>query len=178
MRALMRRLGNDSELAARALESLNSRDEVESFLPLSKRLGTLKSLGHVPLAQAAQRLLGLARAHSEQQIEGLRAHEWLTMQAGNTGPEGRAVLAHGLTVETDARRRMDLLAAASAARAAAICGSRRTSGDGPSGRFDDFSSFLPRASHSRRATAASSTSCARRNLAPATCETTFNFDSS
>ena len=116
MSALMRRLASDPVVAQRTFERLKSRNELESFLPLAKRGGTLKSLGQIPTAEAARFLLDLAAAHPDERIQGLSAHEWLTIQAANTGAAGRAVLAEEFLACSDPLLRMNLLWAASAAR--------------------------------------------------------------
>jgi hypothetical protein len=114
--ALLQRMPEDAELARRVLAALLARDELESFLPLEKRLVTLKAIGQVPLAEAAGHLLGLARKHSDETIDRLRAHEWLMIQAANTGDAGRAFLRGELAAERDPARRLDLLWASSASR--------------------------------------------------------------
>ena len=116
MAALLRRLPDDLALAERTLDRLLERNALEEFLPLEQRTGTLKSIGQVPSARAARFLRDLGLAHPEGDIEGLPAHEWLMIQAANSGDAGRALLLGELATEADPRRRLDLLWAGSAAR--------------------------------------------------------------
>jgi hypothetical protein len=116
MSALLRHLPEDPALAERALDRLLELDALEEFLPLQQRASTLKSIGQVPSARAARFLRDLARAHLADEVEGLPAHEWLMIQAANTGDAGRSLLLGELATETDPRRRLDLLWSGSAAR--------------------------------------------------------------
>jgi hypothetical protein len=116
MTALFRRLPSDPDTAARAFEALRQRDQLEDFLPLRQRTATLKSLGEVPTAAAAELLIKRAREHPAERVEGLPAHQWMTIHAANTGPAGRAWLLGELAHERDPARRLDLLWAGTGAR--------------------------------------------------------------
>ncbi|MEM7309751.1 MAG: hypothetical protein AAF682_23955 [Planctomycetota bacterium] len=116
MSALLRRLSVDPALTERTLTRLLERDELESFLPLADRAATLKSVGQIPSGEAVRFLRGLAAGHADEIVERLRAHEWLMIQASNTGDAGRVVLLEELAGETDPARRLDLLWAVSASR--------------------------------------------------------------
>ncbi|MCZ6597904.1 MAG: hypothetical protein O7B99_09720 [Planctomycetota bacterium] len=116
MLALRTRVGADPELARRALERLLERNALEELLPLRNRLATLKAIGQLPLTEAARLLRELGLRYADETLEGLRAHEWLMIQAANTGDEGRAFLLGELAQEADPLRRLDLLWAASANR--------------------------------------------------------------
>jgi HEAT repeat protein len=94
------------ERALARLEELLAEREAE---PLAgRRLRLLQTLALVPDARSAERLLGLARS-SDTTIEGLRAHEWLLIQASNSGPAGRTRLHAALFEESDPIRRLDLI---------------------------------------------------------------------
>jgi hypothetical protein len=108
----------DPELARRGLERLMTRHEREALRPIQERRATLKAIGLVPLADAARFLCAQALAAEGQEIETLRAHEWLMIQAANTMPAGRAELEARLDAERDPARRIDLLWALSAERSA------------------------------------------------------------
>ncbi len=116
MTALARRLPSDAELAERTYRRLLERDELEAFLPLNERAGTLKSIGQVPTPAAAEFLRALALEHDGELLEGLPVHRWAMIQAANTGDPGRGWLADQLADEEDPLRRLDLLWAISAAR--------------------------------------------------------------
>lgn len=98
-------------LSERAFELLMERHALEEHRPLQERTATYKAVGLVQLPEAAAFLRGIALASERERIEGLRAHEWLMIQASNTGPEGRAWLWSELERETDPSRRIDLLGA-------------------------------------------------------------------
>jgi hypothetical protein len=94
------------ERALARLEELLAERESE---PLAgRRLRLLQTLALVPDARAAERLLALARTSSGT-IEGLRAHEWLMIQASNSGSAGRTRLYAALFEEPDPIRRLDLI---------------------------------------------------------------------
>jgi len=116
MSALFRRMPDDPATARRVFETLAARDELEDFLPLSERLATLKSLGQVPTAEAAQLLRRRALEHVDERVESLRAHEWMMIHAANTGDAGRTWLIGELANEADPVRRIDLLWAGTGAR--------------------------------------------------------------
>jgi hypothetical protein len=101
-----------ADLARRAFERLVARDAAESHLPVASRQPLYQAIGVLPLADAARwlRERGLAL---DEPLGGLRAHRWMTMQASNGGPAGRAWLAAELAGERDPLRRIDLLWAVS-----------------------------------------------------------------
>ena len=81
-------------------------------LPIS----TYKAIGLLPLRAAAAFLRRVGIGAGGEKIESLRAHEWLMIQASNTGPEGRAFLREELASEDDPLRRLDLIDAIGSAR--------------------------------------------------------------
>ena len=111
MRALRTRLQSDPELAARTLEVLLERNHREEHRPLEERLATFKGIGLVPSRDAAAFLRDLGLRHEGVLLQGLRAHEWAMIQAGNTGAPGRSYLLEVLDAEQDAARRLDLIVA-------------------------------------------------------------------
>ncbi|HED64217.1 MAG TPA: HEAT repeat domain-containing protein, partial [Planctomycetes bacterium] len=101
----------DPALSERAYAALLDRNRLEEHRPLIERGATFKAMGIVQLQKAARFLRDMALANLEERIEGLRAHEWLMIQASNTGPAGRIWLWEQLEVETDPLRRIDLISA-------------------------------------------------------------------
>ena len=116
MRALRPRLLDDPELAARTFEVLLERNHRESHRPLAERLATFKGIGLVPSREAATFLRDLGLAHDGELLQGLRAHEWAMIQAGNTGLAGRGYLLEVLEDEQDPARRLDLIVAVAGER--------------------------------------------------------------
>lgn len=114
--ALREPMAKSSALAERTLAVLLAREAGEGHRPLSERAAVYKAIGIVPLRAAAEHLRGLGLANDGESIEGLRAHEWLIIQAANTGAAGRAFLREELALERDSARRIDLLWAIGAAR--------------------------------------------------------------
>ncbi len=113
--ALDHAMSEDLALTERALDRLLARLEREAHLSVKERLPVLQILGLVPHRKAAKTLIELGRT-SEGTLETLRAHEFLSVAASNTGPTGRAVLAEALLDETDPNRRLDLIWAITSAR--------------------------------------------------------------
>lgn len=111
LRVLTGPMRADPALAERAWGALERRDELERHRPLRDRLPTLKGMGLVPLAVAAERLREIGLEHAGETIEGLRAHRWAMIQAGNTGDAGRRWLRAALDGEADPARRLDLIGA-------------------------------------------------------------------
>ena len=110
--ALREQVREDLDLARRVLERLLVRHELESHRPHALRTTTYKAFGLLPLEEAARFLRRAAlEAGDEAVIESLRAHEWLMIQASNTGPAGRAFLRDELAAEEHPLRRLDLLMA-------------------------------------------------------------------
>ncbi len=114
--ALRSSLQRDPELARTALERLLQRHALEEHRPLQQRTATFKALGQMPRREAAEFLHRLGVEAGEERLESLRAHDWLMIQAANTGLEGRGYLAEALQTETDALRRIDLIDALGTAR--------------------------------------------------------------
>lgn len=114
--ALRDRVRRDPALARRVLERLLVRHELESHRPIHKRTATYKALGLLPLEEAARFLRERALEAGEEEVEGLRAHEWLMIQASNTGTAGRTYLRAELAGEEDPLRRLDLITAVSSER--------------------------------------------------------------
>jgi hypothetical protein len=99
----------ETQLAERALARLQELEAEVSHLPLAGlRLRLIQTMGLVPLRAAAEQILGLARVATGT-IEGLRAHEWLVIQASNSGRAGRERLYAALFEERDPFRRLDLI---------------------------------------------------------------------
>ena len=114
--ALQGPMQGDRELAERVAAALEERNRRELDAPLGERRRTIKAIGIVPLAWSADTLLDIARAHPGERLEGLRAHEWILVHAGNSGDAGRARLFERLPEERDPRRRLDIIRAISNAR--------------------------------------------------------------
>lgn len=114
--ALRLPMRTDPELARSALAVLVERDELEAHRPLLKRTATLKALGQVPLPEAAERLHRIGSESADERIEGLRAHDWIMIQAANTGVPGRSRLREILATETDPLLRLDLIDALASQR--------------------------------------------------------------
>jgi len=105
----------DAALAARSLEMLLKlrRGEIQPV-----RVGPASldhAIGQVPLAAAAAHLLEMAR-RTQTKIDGLPAHRWYLMQAGNTGRPGRRWLSERWAEEDDPARRVDIVMAVSYGR--------------------------------------------------------------
>jgi hypothetical protein len=77
-----------------------------------------RAIAQLPLVAAAQRLYECART-TRGEIDGMPAHRWYLMQAGNTGAAGRTWLRERWDEETDPSRRVDLVMAGSYDRDAA-----------------------------------------------------------
>jgi hypothetical protein len=119
LRLLMPLLPERPDLTERTWQALLRRAELERALPPDQKLALFQSIGLVPRAQAARYLREFALELPESTpLKGKRAHEWLMIQASNTGVEGRAWLAEQLASERDPLRRIDLLWAVSAQRCA------------------------------------------------------------
>ena len=106
----------DSELAGRVFERLMARHTLEEHRPIQQRAATFKAVGLVPLPEAAGFLRTIGIAAQGEKIESLRAHDWLMIQAANTGQPGRARLVHDLESEDDPLRRIDLIVTIGSAR--------------------------------------------------------------
>lgn len=116
LQALREPLRRDPELARQAFERLLQRHSLEEHRPIQQRLAIFKAIGQMPLAAAAEMLHRIGVRAGEEHIESLRAHDWLMIQAANTGVEGRRFLAGELARETDPLRRLDLIGAVGSAR--------------------------------------------------------------
>ena len=114
--ALREPMATDPALANRAWGILHERSEAEAHMPLLMRAASFKSIGTVPLAEAAEYLHRVGVEHEGEAIEGLAAHRWLMIHAGNTGLPGRRRLAELLDEETDPLRRLDLVGAIGSTR--------------------------------------------------------------
>ncbi len=109
LQALRDPVRRDPDLARRAFERLLERHALEEHRPVQQRTSTFKGIGLVPLREAAAFLRGIAVAAEGEEIESLRAHEWLMIQASNTGVAGRGFLREELQQESDPSRRVDLI---------------------------------------------------------------------
>lgn len=108
-------LSAQPELATRVFERIAEIDAKSAALPLAQRLGVLQAMGQVPKSEAAAYLLDLARKTTGE-LQGLRAHRWLMIQASNTGHAGRMYLASKLAEETLPENRLDMIWAISSQR--------------------------------------------------------------
>ena len=96
-------------LADRARALLERRLADLEGEPLKRKGPVLQALGSVPGAATARLLLGVADAVADEEIHQLSGFRWVSMQASNSGPEGREVLMAAWREEEDLVRRMDLL---------------------------------------------------------------------
>lgn len=110
---LRERWDEEPRLADRALAELLARHAGEAHRPLAERARLLHAIGLVPRVEAAAFLADLART-AEGELQGVRAHRWLVLRAGNAGPDAQRLLADRYEAESDAVRRLDLLEAFSA----------------------------------------------------------------
>ena len=94
----------------------SARHALEEHRPIQQRTATFKAIGQMPRREAAEFLHRVGVDAAAEKLESLRAHDWLMIQASNTGVEGRSYLAEALRSETDALRRIDLLDALGSAR--------------------------------------------------------------
>jgi len=116
LQALRGPMAADEALAQRALARLFERNALEEHRPLAQRTAIFKALAQLPLAEAAEFLHRTGVAAGEESLESLRAHDWLMIQAANTGPAGRQRLAELLAQEVDPLRRLDLIDALASIR--------------------------------------------------------------
>jgi hypothetical protein len=116
LQALREPVRRDPDLARRALDRLLQRHALEEHRPVQQRTATFKAIGQMPVRAAAQFLHDQGVAAGEERIESLRAHDWLMIQAANSGVEGRRALADALRNESDGLRRLDLIDAVGSAR--------------------------------------------------------------
>ena len=116
--ALREPVDADPEVARAMFEALVERHELESHRPYQQRTPTFKAMGQVPLREATRFLRAIGLEAEGERLEGLRAHDWLMIQASNTGAEGRQFLFEELAGETDPLRRLDLIAAIGSTREA------------------------------------------------------------
>lgn len=114
--ALREPINERAELQPRVQAALEERLAKDEGAPLRDRKNTIKAVGILRTAWAAETLLAIARAHPGERIEGLRAHEWITIQAANTGAAGRDRLLELLAEERDPLNRLDLIRAVSIER--------------------------------------------------------------
>ena len=114
--ALTEPLKEDPTLARQAWERLLERHALEEHRPLQKRAATYKAMGIVPLPEAALFLHELGMEHRGERMEGLDIHDWLMIQASNTGRPGRSALIPLLETETDPNVRIGLIHAISSNR--------------------------------------------------------------
>lgn len=116
LQALRGPMAEDEALARRAHARLLERHALEEHRPLAQRTAIFKAMAQLPLAEAAEFLHDLGAAAGSEILEGLRAHDWLMIQAANTGVPGRTRLAELLQRETDPLRRLDLIDALASIR--------------------------------------------------------------
>ena len=104
--ALAEPMRANAELTAQVFDVLKPLLEAGGSVP--SRTPFYQSIGQLPSAAAATYLLGRADIESGL-IDGLEAHRWVSLQAGNTGSNGRAVLVEAWRAESDPVRRLDYL---------------------------------------------------------------------
>jgi len=114
-RALRPALLASADLARRVLARL---EELQDGGARSTGRAIERAIGQVPLARAAEILVGLARTETGT-IQDIPAHRWYLVQAGNTGVEGRAWIREQWETETDAGRRLDIVSAGAQEKSAA-----------------------------------------------------------
>ena len=114
--ALREPMRHDEALARTALERLLQRHVLEEERPVQQRTATFKAIAQVPLREAAEFLRRTGQAAASERIESLRAHEWLMIQASNTGTEGRRFLYEEIAAEQDPLQRLDLVDALASER--------------------------------------------------------------
>ncbi len=114
--ALRTPLQRDPALVRVAFERLLQRNALEEHRPIQQRTATFKAIGQIPRREAAEFLHRLGVAAGEEKLESLRAHDWLMIQAANTGLEGRTFLVEALRNEADPGRRIDLIDAIGSTR--------------------------------------------------------------
>jgi len=107
MRALRSALVGSADLSRRVLARL---EELQQGGARSAGRAIERAIGQVPLARAAEILVGLARTETGT-IQDIPAHRWYLVQAGNTGAEGRAWIRAEWAKEPDAGRRLDYISA-------------------------------------------------------------------
>jgi hypothetical protein len=117
LRLLLPLLEERADLAERTWDALRRQAQAEQELPLDERITLFQSIGLVPRADAARYLreVGLA-APPDALVKGKRVHEWMMIQASNSGVAGRTWLAGELSHERDPLRRLDLIWAVSSQR--------------------------------------------------------------
>lgn len=115
MRALRPALVTNAELSRRVLARL---EELQQGGARSAGRAIERAIGQVPLARAAEILIGLARTETGT-IQEIPAHRWYLVQAGNTGFEGRARIRAEWEKEDDAARRLDYISSGAQEKTAA-----------------------------------------------------------
>jgi HEAT repeat protein len=100
----------DKELAARGFALLDGLRS-GAIQPVRVQPATLdRAIAQVPLVEAARALYDRGRT-TPGEIDSIPAHRWYLLQAGNTGPEGRAWLRERWAEELDPGWRIDIVAA-------------------------------------------------------------------
>ena len=110
-RAVLDRWDRVEGLADRAADLLMDRLAERAGEPLARREALIQALAQVPGPRSTTWLLEHARSE-EGTVAGFDAHRYLSLQASNTGPVGLEMLRQAWGEESDPRRRLDLLWAA------------------------------------------------------------------
>jgi len=116
LHAITQPIKEDEVFARQVWERLFERHLLEEHRPLTKRTATYKAMGIVPLADAARFLHGLGLESRREKIESLDAHDWMMIQASNTGEPGRLALVPLLKESSDPRVRIGLIFAIGSTR--------------------------------------------------------------
>jgi len=116
LHAISQPIKEDEVFARQVWERLLERHLLEEHRPLAKRTATYKAMGLVPLADAALFLHRLGLESRGETIESLDAHDWMMIQASNTGEPGRMSLVPLLRETSDPRVRIGLIGAIGSTR--------------------------------------------------------------
>ena len=114
--ALTGPMKEDPDLARLVWDRLLIKHQLEEHRPIQKRIDTYKAMGLVPLAKAALFLHELGARHSDEVVQRLAAHDWLMIQASNTGEPGRQALLELFPTVEDPLQRIGLIHAIGSAR--------------------------------------------------------------
>ncbi len=98
----------DAELTLEVFEVLRSQLEDLGEAGAAYRSAFYQAIGQLPAPEVTHYLLKCAD-EDKGPIDGLPAHRWIVLQAGNTGSGGRALIAEEWRKESDPIRRLDYL---------------------------------------------------------------------
>ncbi len=118
LRALRIPMAQDKKLAERVFDTLMQVRDAQVGRGLVDDATILRAIGQVPLEKSARLLMDAAQ-HAEGTVQGVPAHRWYALAAGNSGPEGMAYIRSLWAGEKDPVRRMDLVMAGTFEKSAA-----------------------------------------------------------